>query len=203
MRLAGLYLRSRRAGYASAGISCVALLAWVVGWVILAQPVVVVEYLSPVSIFAALLAACLVGTSTHSPFGEAEKTSCDRLPALRLGHLGGLLGVAALAFGLVVLVWGRHFAAALFVRDCAGLSGLAFLTARALGSRLSWTLPVAFVAIIPLVGRGSGDNEWAWWAWVDQPVESPTSWALALGPFVVGLGLVCLSGARDPTGEAG
>lgn len=202
MRLAGLYLRSRRAGHASAGIACVALLAWAVGRAILAQPTVIVEYLSPVLVFAALLVACLVAAGTGSPFGEAERTASRSLPALRFGHLAGLLAWAALSFLLVALLWGRGSAALVLLRDLAGLSGLALLTARALGSRLSWTLPVAFVVIIPLVGDGSDDRRWAWWAWVDQPAGDSTSWALAVALFAVGSGLVCLSGAPNLVGEA-
>ena len=197
MRLAELYLRSRRAGYACAGVSSVALLAWAVGWAILVQPVVVVKYLSPVLIFAALLVACLVAASMGSPFGEAETTASFPLSALRLGHLGGMLGWSTLLLLVVTLLWGRPSVAPLFVRDLAGLSGMAFITARLLGARLSWTLPVAFVAIIPLVGDGSGDSRWAWWAWVDQPTTDPFSWALALALFVVGSWTACSSGARS------
>ncbi len=87
----------------------------------------------------------------------------------------------------------------MLLRDLAGLSGLALLAAGALGSRLSWTLPVAFVAVIPLVGDGSGDSRWAW---VDQPAGEPTSWALAVVLFVLGFGLVCSSGAANVVGEA-
>lgn len=203
MRLATLYLRSRRAGYAFAGLVAVALLTWVAGYAILALPSAVAPYLSPVLVFAALLAACAVATGAGSPFGDAERTASRSLPALRLGHLGGLLAWAALSFLLVALLWGRGSAASVLLRDLAGLSGLSLLTARALGSRLSWTLPVAFVAIIPLVGRGSGDRKWVWWAWVDQPAKDPTSWALAVVLFALGLGLVCSSGgARNPEGEA-
>ncbi len=202
MRLATLYLRSRRAGYACAGVSCVALLAWGAGHVILTRPSVVTVYLSPVLVFASLLAACLIAVGASSPFGDAERTASRSLPALRFGHLGGLLVWAALCFLLVTLLWGRGSAALVLLRDLAGLSGLALLAAGALGSRLSWTLPVAFVAVIPLVGDGSGDSRWAWWAWVDQPAGEPTSWALAVVLFVLGFGLVCSSGAANVVGEA-
>src|SRR5215212_9103054 len=56
---------------------------------------------------------------------------------------------------------------------------LAIVTHAALGyaagcflRRLAWTLPVAFVAIIPLVGEGSGDRRWAW---VAQPAGDSLS----------------------------
>lgn len=56
----------------------------------------------------------------------------------------------------------RGHAMLMLVRGLVGLSGLALLTARALGGRFSWTLPVAFIALIPLLGNGSGDRRWAW-----------------------------------------
>jgi hypothetical protein len=59
-----------------------------------------------------------------------------------------------------------------------------------------------FVAIIPLVGDGSGERKWAWWAWVDQPAGDSLSWTLASVLCVLGLGLVCLRGAADTLREA-
>ncbi len=202
MRLAFLFSRSRLAGPALAGLALIALLAWAAGHAILSRPDMHLEYLSPVLIFAALLAACVAGVSTYSPFGEVEHVSSFPLSALRFGHLAGLLACAALAFLIVALLWGQDFAALLLLRDLAGLSGLAFFTAFMLGGRLSWTLPFAFVAIIPLVGDGSGERKWAWWAWVDQPAGDSLSWTLATVSLVLGLGLVCLRGAADTLREA-
>ena len=202
MRLAGLYLRSRRSGYALAGIICVALLAYALGGAILTQPVVVVEYLSPVLIFAALLVACLVAAGAGSPFGEAEKAVSFPLPALRFAHLGALLACGAVLFLLVALAWERSFAVPLLLRGLLGLSGTAFLAALVLGSRLSWMLPVGYVAIIPLVGDGSGESRWAWWAWVDQPAANPLAWTLAASLFVTGFWLVCLLDVAEAPGGA-
>lgn len=134
---------------------------------------------------------------TGSPFGDAEKTSCVPLPVLRFVHLAGLCVGVAVAFLFVALAWDRIVAAPVLIRGLLGLSGMAMLTARALGSRLSWTLPMVFVVIIPLAGDGSGDRRWAWWAWIDQPAADPLSWTLALTLFVVGFGLVCGRGARE------
>lgn len=195
MRLTALFLRSRRAGYALAALGCVALLAWAAGWLVLYRPAATVEYLSPVVVFAALLAACVVGVGAGSPFGETEKAVAFPLPALRFVHLAGLLVCVAGAFLVVSLAWDRPVAAAMLVRGLLGLSGMAFLAALTLGGRLSWTLPVLFVAIIPFVGDGSGESRWAWWAWVDQPAGDPVSWLLAAVLLVCGLGLVCFTDA--------
>ncbi len=202
MRLAGLYLRSRRAGYALVGIACVALLAYALGLAVLTRSIVVVEYLSPVLIFAPLLVACLVAAGAGSPFGEAEKATGFPLPALRFAHLGGLLACGAILFVFVAIAWERSFAVPLLLRGLLGLSGMAFLAALMLGSRLSWMLPVGYVAIIPLVGDGSGESRWAWWAWGDQPAADPTAWALATSLFVIGFWLVCLLDVAEAPGHA-
>ena len=202
MRLAGLYLRSRRSGYAFAGIICVALLAHALGRAILTQPVVVVEYLAPVVIFAALLVACLVAAGAGSPFGEAEKALSFPLPALRFAHLGALLACGAALFLFVGLAWERSFVVPLLLRGLLGLSGTAFLAALVLGSRLSWMLPVGYVTLIPLVGEGSGENRWAWWAWVDQPADDPLAWTLATTLFVAGFCLACLLDVTEAPGRA-
>lgn len=200
MRLAALFFRSRRAGHAFAALAGVALLALVAGWTVLSQAPAVVEYLAPVLIFAALAAACVVGAGVGSPFGEAEKTSAFLVPILRFFHLAVLLAGVVGIFLALSFAWDRPVAAATLVRGLLGLSGMAFLTALALGARLSWTLPVVFVAIIPFVGDGSADRRWAWWAWVDQPPEDSASWLLASALCTAGLVLVCLRGARDPAG---
>ena len=200
MRLAALFFRSRRAGYAFAAVAFVALLALVAGWTVLSRPTTAVEYLAPVLIFAALAAACVVGAGVGSPFGEAEKTAGFLVPILRLFHLVVLLAGVVGIFLALSLAWDRPVAAATLVRGLLGLSGLAFLTSLGLGARLCWMLPVVFVAIIPFVGDGPADRRWAWWAWVDQPSEDPTSWLLASALCTAGLVLVCLHGARDPAG---
>jgi len=79
---------------------------------------------------------------------------------------------------------------------------MAFITAFVLGSRLSWTLPVVFVVVIPLVGDGSGTHRWAWWAWVDQPATDPLAWALAMSFFVMGFWLACFFMVSEMPGRA-
>lgn len=202
MRLFVLFLRARRAGYAAAMLACVSLLAWAAGREVLSLPVVVVEYLAPVIIFLALLGACVVAAGAGSPFGEAETTASFPLPVLRFAHLGPLLACGAGLFLLVAIAWDRTFAVPLLLRGLLGLSGMAFIIAFVLGSRLSWTLPMVFVVVIPLVGDGSGESRWAWWAWVDQPAADPLAWALATSFFVVGFWLVCLFRVSEMPGRA-
>jgi hypothetical protein len=158
--------------------------------------------LTPVLILAPLAAACVVGASTHSPFGETERTASRSLPTLRLGHLVGLLAGAEIALCVAALGWGLEHAYWVLARNLAGLAGLGFLASRAFGSRLSWTAPLAFVALIPLVGGGSRPGEWAWWAWSARPAEDPLSALLAASLLAVGLLSACLLGAREHREEA-
>jgi hypothetical protein len=201
VRLAELYLRSRLAGYVLIALSVVTVAAQLAAlWITYRDPTDVERYLVPVMIFAPLIAACVVGVSTHSPFGDVECTAARSLPALRLGHLASLLACGALILVLVSLTWDQDYAARLLVRNLAGLLGLAFIAARLLGSLLSWSLPVVFVSITPFVSHGRS-GEPAWWVWLEQPVADPLSWAIAFALLVSGLGSVCLYGAREVAGE--
>ena len=203
MRLAGLYLRSRLAGYALAVLLVVALISCAAGlWLLLQPSADSGRSLVPVLLFAPLVVACILGASTHSPFGEMERTVARPLPALRLCHLAGLLLFSAVVLCLGALTWNQEHVALALVRNLAGLSGMALLSAHPLGARLSWGPPFAFVAIIPFVGKGNGGAEGAWWAWIDQPVTHGSSWTIALALLAAGLAAVCLLGARGSAGEA-
>jgi hypothetical protein len=143
-----------------------------------------------------------VGASNHSPFGDAERTASRPLPVLRLIHLVGLLSFTALALSLITMGWELEHAAWILIRNLLGLAGLAFLTARVLGGRLSWLVPLVFVALIPLIGEGASAGEWTWWAWPAQPGADPLSALLAFSLLASGLLCACLLGAREQRGEA-
>ena len=193
MRLVGLYLRSRLAMHAAAILSGVALVTLVIAPWTLSRPLVS-PGLVPILVFAPLVSACTLGVSTRNPFGDCEHTVSRSLSLLRLGHLVGLLAWAALALILVSFPWDD--AARLLVRNLAGLTGLAFVAARLLGGRLSWTLPVAFAAIAPFAGRDGPSGGLSWWAWINQPAAHLPSLLIALALLVVGLAAICPSGPR-------
>lgn len=202
MRLARLYLRSRFAGYSLAVLLSVALISCAAGlWLLLQPSAEPGRSLIPVLLFAPLVVACVVGASTHSPFGDTERTAARLLPALRFGHLVGLLLCAAVTLCLGALAWKQEQTALTLFRNLVGLSGMALLAAHPLGARLSWIPPFVFVAIAPFVGRGKGGTEWARWAWINQPITDELSWAIVLVLLAVGLAVICLYGARDATGE--
>ena len=91
----------------------------------------------------AAAAATVISATTHSPLGEPERVTGAWLPWLRFGSAVIMAGAAcgALALGAV----GGHLAlgAPALLRDLAGLTGIALITAALLGAGLGWTGPLA------------------------------------------------------------
>ena len=204
MRFAALYLRSRRAGGAVATLLLVAFLSWAGTQYSLSQHNRVDGgALIPFLVLGALAAACVVGAGAGSPFGEAERTVSRPLSPIRLGHLGGLLLIAALTLGAVLLTIDLHGARPgaptfMLMRNLVGFGGLALLFARVAGARLSWVLPLV-LGIAPVFGGLRPDGTFPAWAWQMQPGNDNLSWAISLALFLAGLALICLLGTRDTT----
>lgn len=191
MRLATFYLRSRIAGYALAVLVASGLLEWAGARMLLAPTWATPESsLVPVLLFAPLVAACIAGASTRSPFGEIEQTSSYPLPILRLCHLAGLLTCSSLLLAAPAGGWELPHAELIVVRNVLGLSGVSFIASWAFGSGLSWTLPLAYVAVVQTTGR-SLDGEWARWAWPAQPITDIGSSSVAITLLLAGLFAVC------------
>ena len=85
-------------------------------------------------------AAAVIVTSTASPFGDPERATYP-LSRLRLTHLLAILLAAATLLGLARL----HHDPLGAIRNLAGFTGLALLTARLVGALLSWITPLAYV----------------------------------------------------------
>ena len=182
MRLAYLVLRSRQAGRA------VALLAVVVAATWLWRRVAAGDSLNTMLLIItpSLAAAAVIGTGTSSPLADLEATASRVLPPLRLGHLGGLLGLMAL--GLLAVGGGLDGA---LVRDLAGFTGLALLTARFAGSAASWTVPFGYGALAILVGAGQR------WAWPSAEATDREAVLIAGALLILGVGVIAWSGARE------
>lgn len=205
-RLTSLYLRSRFAGWAGLSLGGVALASWAgTYWLLRNGYPVNTSGLVPMLVMGTLAAACAVGVGARSPFVELERTAARSLPALRLGHLVGLLLCAVALLVSVLLAFELDGARPpeplpALVRNLAGLAGLAFITARLLGAGLSWTTPFVYAFAVLMEGEGPG-VEAKWWA---LPLFSGTdglSWMISLSMLAIGLGLICLSGERESAEE--
>ena len=139
-------------------------------------------------------AAAVIGVTTRSPFGEPERAAGRWLPFLRLGSSLALAAVAvgALAAGSV----SAHMAGgtAGMVRDTAGFTGIALLTAVLAGGALAWIGPVAYLGITtPALGAF-----WTTpWIWPTRPPHDRGAAICAALIFAAGLMLVTVRGARD------
>jgi hypothetical protein len=139
-------------------------------------------------------AAAVIGVTTRSPFGEPERAAGRWLPLLRLSSC---LALAAAAVGaLAAGAASAHLAGgtAGMVRDMAGFTGLALLTAALAGGALAWIGPVAYLGITtPALSAG-----WTTpWTWPARPPHDRGAAICAALVFGVGLMLVTVRGARD------
>ncbi len=208
MRLAVLYLRSRGVERALLTLGLVAPVAWALTWLLISVMGYGVDHgaLTMLQVFAALAAACVIGASVHSPFGDAERAVARPLSPLRSLQLLGLLFWAALVLSAVMLTFDLDGARPehpllVLLRQLAGLVGLALITAWLLGARLSWLPPLILTIAHATALVADGGDIFSSWAWHSQPGTHGPSWAIALTLLAAGLVLVCLLGTREPAGE--
>lgn len=207
MRLAALFLRSRRAGTAVVILAGTAAVCWVLTWWLFSQTPYGAARgaLSLTLVFGSLAASCVVGAGAASPFGDPERTSARPLAPARFLHLSGLLLVSSLVLCCVLLLFDLTGARPehpllVLVRNVAALGGLALLSARLFGARLSWIPPFVF-SIGYLTAMGTGSDLLS--AFVNRSHDGlhGPSWIAALLMLVAGLGSVCARGARETVGE--
>lgn len=190
MRLVALYLRSRLASRTVAVVAATAALTWL--WGVWLGSSTITNTLLPLAM--PLASAAIIGASTGSPFGESEETASRPLGLLRLGHLAGLLAVAALTLALAVTWWTVPDGAWTLARNLAGFTGLALLTARVLGSGLSWVVPLGY-AVLALLAPPSGQAPA--WAWSVRAATDRGAALIAAVLLLMGLVIVARWGARD------
>lgn len=222
VRLAHLFLRSRRVGWAALYLAGIAVL--VAGLVFIMRendaegrdPFTNAFDGSPVPFvlfFVPLAMALVVGVAAHGPFGELERTVSQRLPPLRLGQVAGLLLCSAVALLLLAQAWEGGVEGSflqrladwegaiegVFLRNLAGFTGLALLTAPIVGARLSWFLPFGYGMVAFWIGN---NGEPAWWLWPMQPMDNDLALGIALGLLAVGVAVASVIGSRESPGEA-
>jgi hypothetical protein len=144
--------------------------------------------------------AAVVGISSRSAVEMLEAGTARSLPALRLAHLAAILLVAA-----AVTVWGSSDLTADFgppaaLRNLAGFTGLALVSAAIFGGAMAWALPVAMAAAVLTAGASQGrPHDWAW------PIHDNTdSVALLAASALLLIGTATLGAARtrEAAGEA-
>jgi hypothetical protein len=158
IRLAGLHLVSRRVPASLLALAVVAVaLRVALRWTPASG---VYSVMFPLIMAAA--AAAVISATTHSPLGEPEGVTGSRLPWLRFGSAVIMAGAAcgALALGAV----GGHLAlgAQALLRDLAGLTGIALITAALLGAGLGWTGPLAYLVVSIYAVQRDWTTPWLW-----------------------------------------
>jgi hypothetical protein len=193
VRLAWLYLISRRAPVALgllAGLGCLlwAALHW--HWNIAGGPAA--QELIPLVVETG--AAAVIAVTTYGPFGELERATGRWLPYLRLGAAAVLTAAAvgALAAGATggVLPGGTLAMA----RNVAGMTGIGLLSAAVLGGAFAWVGPMAYLLVTETTLAGAPTTPWIWPA---RPPHDLGGALCAYGVFAAGLAVIMLRGARD------
>jgi hypothetical protein len=143
-------------------------------------------------------AAALIAVTTRSPFGEPERATGRWLPLLRLGTAMVLTGAAVGA--LAASSASAHLAGGTvgMLRDLAGLTGTALLTAALLGGALAWVGPMAYLVVTLNALEGAWTTPWIW------PGRPPHDRAAALCAalvFAAGVVVITVRGARDTVRE--
>ena len=122
------------------------------------------------------------------------------LPALRFGHVAMLLTWNLLTLELLTLGKEQPGAWLMLARNLSGFAGLALLSTRITGSRLSWVVPLAY-AVLALLTGAVGSDGFATWAWPLQPPTDGLALTIALVLLGAGLSVLVLFGARNRQGE--
>jgi hypothetical protein len=192
-RLAWLYLASRRVPAAVGLLAALGGLLWVAlrwQWNIAGGPAA--RQLIPLAIETG--AAAVIAVTTYGPFGEPERAAGRWLPFLRLGTCLALAGAAAgaLAAGSA----SAHLAGGSvgMLRDAAGFTGIALLTAALAGGALAWIGPVAYLGVTLPALTGHWTTPWIWPA---RPPDDRGAAICAALVFAAGVALIAVRGARD------
>lgn len=207
MRFVFLYLRTRRTSRTVFTLSLIAPVTWALTWLLVETSPYGVGSggLTLLLVFGTLAAACVVGTGVRSPFGDAERVAARPLTPVRFGHVAGMLLWAALLLSTALLSFDLEGASPeypllVLLRNLAGFSGLAFLTASIAGAQLSWIPPFA-VSIVYLTLMSTGGDLFSRWAMRSHDGNHGPSWLIALTLLGVGVGVVSLLGSRETPGE--
>jgi len=193
LRLAWLYLVSRRVPVAAALLAGFGALLWAAlhwHWGVAGGPAA--QIVIPLVTEAG--AAAVIAVTTYGPFGEPERATGRWLPYLRLGATVALTAAAigALAAGSTGGVLPGGFAA--LARNTAGITGVGLLCAVVLGGMLAWTGPIAYWV---LTEAALADGLTTPWVWPARPPLDRGAAICAYLVFAAGLALITVRGVRE------
>jgi hypothetical protein len=150
-------------------------------------------------------AAAVIAITTHSPFGEAERTAGRWLPCLRLGAALALTGIAigALQLGVTgAFLNGPAVPGGVLTlaRNVIGIAGIGLLASLVTGGLLAWIPPLGYLGLAEYALTGAWRNPWTWPA---RPPADRGAWICAALVFAVGLAAVTARGARTRLADNG
>jgi hypothetical protein len=155
-------------------------------------------YAQQIPLIIEAAAAATVGLTARSPFGEPERATGRWLPFLRLGTVVALTVAAFLALA-AGSIGGHLYGGSLgLLRNVAGLTGIALLTAAILGGSLSWTLPMGYLV---LSTYAIAENWVTPWVWPARPPHDRGAAICAAVTLAAGLAIITVRGARDSATE--
>jgi hypothetical protein len=195
LRMAWLYLVSRRAPVAAGLLAGFGALLWAAlrwHWNVAGAPAAAIV----IPLVIETGAAAVIAVTSYGPFGEPERATGRWLPYLRLGATVALTAAAigALAAGSTGGALPGGFPA--MARNVAGITGIGLLCAAALGGILAWTGPMAYLVLTETALAGSVTTPWVW------PGRPPLDRGGAICAYLVfaaGLALITVRGVREST----
>lgn len=193
LRLAWLYLVSRRAPAAFGLLAALGCLLWAAlhgHWNIAGGPAA--QELIPLVVETG--AAAVIAVTTYGPFGEPERATGRWLPYLRLG--AAVVFTAAAVGALAAGATGGYLPGGTLamLRNLAGMTGTGLLSAAVLGGAFGWVGPMAFLLVAESGLAAAVTTPWVWPA---RPPHDLGAALCAYGVFAAGVAVITLRGARD------
>jgi hypothetical protein len=193
MRLAGLYLVSRRAPAALGLLAALGGLLWAAlhwHWNIAGGPAA--PELVPLAIETG--AAAVIAVTTHGPFGEPERATGRWLPYLRLG--AAVLLTAAAVGALAAGANGGYLPGGTLamLRNLAGLAGTGLLSAAVLGGAFAWVGPIAYLLVTETALAAGWTTPWTWPA---RPPHDRGAAICAALVFAAAITVITLCGSHE------
>jgi hypothetical protein len=192
MRLAWLYLSSRRAPAALGLLAGLGALLWATlhwHWNVVGGPAA--QDLIPLTIESG--AAAVIAVTTYGAFGEPERATGRWLPWLRLAAAVALTAAAFGALAAGATGGALPGGTLALLRNLAGMTGTGLLCAAAVAGAFGWTGPMAYWLVTESVLAAHWATPWIWPA---RPPHDRGAAVCAALVFAAGIVAVTLLGAR-------